>query len=559
MYARRIERFTRSSAAEIRTIRNGYSPTHSSGRGSQPQPAARAWPAVGIDMSRRNEGGQPFVYSDLPAVIVNAMVVSAAEENAVGHNSLIGPLVKTVRAAAIYARISSDQTGDGLGVTRQLEDCRRLAAERGWPVAHEYVDNDISAYRGKDRPQYAQMLTDIEAGRVDAVIAYHQDRLTRRPMEWEQFVELCDRAGVEQLATVTSDINFGNDNGMLVARITAAVAANESARKSARIKRKIQQNVEQGKPNGGAHRPFGYEADRMTVRESEAEIIRQLVARFLAGESVRSLVTWMNAQQIPTMFGAQEWRTPTLRQILAGGRIAGLRDHHGAPAGPAAWPAIISLEQHEQVLAMFKSKQRTGRRAPRRYLLSGLLRCGKCGNRLYSSPRNDRRRYVCISGPDHGGCGKLTVVAQPLEEWIAAAVLMRLDTAEMADTLAGRTAADERHGTLVTSITGAQSRMNELAEMFGAGEISRAELLAARKTAEAIIVDAQRQLDQITGTHALDGLVGNGAALMASWDTLNLDRQHAIVRAVIEHATILPGQPGARSLDPSRVVPTWAS
>ena len=79
---------------------------------------------------------------------------------------------------------------------------------------------------------------------MDAVIAYHQDRLTRRPMEWEQFVELCDRAGVEQLATVTSDIDFGNDNGMLVARITAAVAANESARKSERIKRKIQQNVE---------------------------------------------------------------------------------------------------------------------------------------------------------------------------------------------------------------------------------------------------------------------------------------------------------------------------
>lgn len=78
------------------------------------------------------------------------------------------------------------------------------------------------------------MLEDIEAGRRDAVIAYHQDRLTRRPMEWEQFVELCDRAGVQQLATVTSDINFGNDNGMLVARITAAVVANESARKSAR-------------------------------------------------------------------------------------------------------------------------------------------------------------------------------------------------------------------------------------------------------------------------------------------------------------------------------------
>jgi DNA invertase Pin-like site-specific DNA recombinase len=467
--------------------------------------------------------------------------------------------MRTVKAAAIYARISSDQTGQGLGVTRQLEDCRRLAAERGWTVASEYVDNDISAYRGKARPEYARMLGDIEAGRIDGVIAYHQDRLTRRPMEWEQFVELCDRAGVEQLATVTSAIDFGNDNGMLVARITAAVAANESAQKSTRIRRKIQQNVELGKPNGGAQRPFGYEPDKMTVRESEAEIIRQIVARFLAGESLRSLVTWMNVQEIPTMAKATEWRTPTLRQILAGGRIAGLRDHHGVPAGPAAWPAIISQEEHDQILATMRSKQRTGRRAPRRYLLSGLLRCGKCGNRLYSSARQERRRYVCLSGPDHGGCGQLTVVAPPVEEWIAAAVLLRLDTPAMADTLAGRTAADERHGTLVAAINAAQSRLTELAEMFGAGEISRPELLAARKTAEAIIIDTQRQLDQITGTHALDGLVGNGAALLSSWDTLNLDRQHAIVRAVMEYATIMPGRLGARTLDPSRIVPTWAS
>ena len=106
-----------------------------------------------------------------------------------------------VISAAVYARISSDQTGEGLGVQRQLEDCRRLATERGWIIGEEYIDNDISAYRGKTRPEYARMLEDIEAGRRDAVIAYHQDRLTRRPMEWEQFVDLCYRAGVQQLAT----------------------------------------------------------------------------------------------------------------------------------------------------------------------------------------------------------------------------------------------------------------------------------------------------------------------------------------------------------------------
>jgi site-specific DNA recombinase len=465
--------------------------------------------------------------------------------------------MQTIRSAAIYARISSDQSGERLGVQRQLEDCRRLAAEKGWPVYAEYVDNDISAFRGKARPEYARLLADIEGGRVDAVVAYHQDRLTRRPMEWEQFVELCDQAGVQQLATVTSDISFGNDNGMLVARITAAVAANESARKSARIKRKIQQNVELGIPNGGAQRPFGYEADKMTVRESEAEIIRAVVDRFLAGESLRSLVAWMTSEGIPTPGSADDWRTPTLRAIILSGRIAGLRDHHGEAVGPAAWPALISVEKHHQIRAMFQTKKISGRRAPRSYLLSGMLRCGKCGNRLYSSIRGDRRRYVCMAGPDHGGCGRLTIVAQPVEEWIAAAVLMRLDTPAMDDTLAGRSDATERQGALLAELQTAQSKLTELAEMWAEGEISRAEWKAARVPLEARVDSAQKQLDQMAGTNSLDALMGQGENLTASWDTLNLDRQVAIVRAVLDTATILPGVLGARSVDYNRIVPVW--
>ncbi|MEB0267695.1 recombinase family protein [Cryobacterium sp. 10I5] len=462
-----------------------------------------------------------------------------------------------VRSAAIYARISSDQTGERLGVQRQLEDCRKLAAEKGWPVVGEYIDNDISAFKGKARPEYERMLQDIEGGRVDAVVAYHQDRLTRRPMEWEQFVELCDKARVQQLVTVTSDINFGNDNGMLVARITAAVAANESARKSERIKRKIQQNVEQGKPNGGAQRPFGYEADKMTVRESEAEIVRILVDRFLAGESVRSLVAWMITEGVPTTGAAAEWRTPTLRQILMSGRIAGLRDHHGEAAGPAAWPALITEAKHDQILALFQTKKVSGRRAPRSYLLSGMLRCGKCGNRLYSSVRRERRRYVCTSGPDHGGCGALTIVAEPVEEWIAEAVLMRLDTPAMDDTLAGRAEVNERHTALVAELQSAQSKMRELAEMWAAGELSRPEWKAARTPLEARVDNTQKQLDQIAGTNTLDTLVGQGQNLAASWATLNLDRQVAIVRAVLDTATILPGVLGARNVDYNRIVPSW--
>src|SRR5450631_4777956 len=106
-----------------------------------------------------------------------------------------------VDSAAVYARISADVDGTALGVTRQLQDCRKLAADRGWPVGAEYVDNDVSAYSGRPRPQYERMLADLVAGQRDAVIVYNLDRLHRRPVELEDFVALCERAGVHQVAT----------------------------------------------------------------------------------------------------------------------------------------------------------------------------------------------------------------------------------------------------------------------------------------------------------------------------------------------------------------------
>ena len=83
----------------------------------------------------------------------------------------------TVESAAIYAWISADVEGKSLGVQRQLEDCRKLAADRGWPVGAEYVDNDVSAFSGKPRRQYAWMLAELESGDRDAVIVYNLDRL----------------------------------------------------------------------------------------------------------------------------------------------------------------------------------------------------------------------------------------------------------------------------------------------------------------------------------------------------------------------------------------------
>jgi site-specific DNA recombinase len=165
--------------------------------------------------------------------------------------------------AAIYTRISSD-VGTALGVARQEEDCRRLAAQRGWTIVNVYVDNDVSASTGQRRPAYQQLLEDLSEGLVEAVIVWDLDRLHRRPIELEEFLDLADRHNVA-LASVGGDVDLATPQGRMVARIKGAVARQEVEQISRRLRRKQLELAQAGKVSNGGIRPYGYAPDRMTV------------------------------------------------------------------------------------------------------------------------------------------------------------------------------------------------------------------------------------------------------------------------------------------------------
>lgn len=460
-----------------------------------------------------------------------------------------------MKSAAVYTRISLDAEGMGAGVERQRRDCLALAEQLGWPVGEVYEDNDVSAYSGKRRPDYLRMIEDLEAGQRDAVIVYHLDRLTRRPLELEQFLAVIDRAGIRHVRFVTGHADIGTSDGLLILRILSAVAAAESGSKSRRVTRKMLDNAQKGLPHGMGTRPYGYEADGVTIRPAEADVIRQLANRYLAGESIMSLTRWLQDQGIPSATG-KAWATEQVRTLLYSGRIAGIREYKGEATFDAVWPAIITRDQHDRIRARIEARRRTGKRSPRRYLLSGLCRCSKCGHPLYSAARPSGRRYECRSGPDFGGCGHLTIMADPVEKIIADLVILRLDTPELADALAGRANANHRATQAAQDAAAARTHLAELAQAYGDGQVSMSEWLTAKKPIEQRLQDAERLYAKATETDALSGLVGNGDTLRQQWDGLNLTRQNAIVSAVLDHVIIEAATPG-NQFDPTRLRPVW--
>jgi len=464
--------------------------------------------------------------------------------------------VPDVVRTGVYCRISSDREGDGLGVVGQEKKCRELAARLGWTVVDVFVDNDRSAYSGKPRKDYLRLLAAMRAGELDAVLAWHPDRLHRSPAELEEFIGVCDERRLLVQTVEAGLFDLSTPTGRAVARTVGAWARFESEHKAARVRRKMEENALAGKRGGGGARPYGYEADRLTIRENEAAVLRDLAARFLAGESLTSLARWLNDTGVSSVSGGV-WSMATLRGILYSARISGQREHHGQIVADAEWPAIITTEQTARIRAVLDDPSRKSARTPRRYLLTRLVCCQRCNRPLIARPRGGQRRYVCAAPPNGYGCGRLSVIAEPLEDIVYRAVLMALDGPGLQTAIATAENVDAADAhVLAEQIATLAARRDELGVMFARGEIDRTAMLAGSRAAAADIDVLERRLAAITRTDALTHYVGDGGALAAEWADLSGDRQRAIVRSVIERVTIGPATQG-RHFDPTRVDITW--
>lgn len=457
--------------------------------------------------------------------------------------------------AGIYTRISRDTTGDELGVARQDADCRELCSRLGWEVVDVYSDNDVSAYSGRHRPGYRRLLEDLQAGHLEALAAWHPDRITRSPLELEELIDVIEGAGAAVATVQAGELDLATPAGRMTARVVGAVARHESEHKSARLRRKHLELAEAGKIAGGGSRPFGFESDRLTVRAAEAEVIREAMARFLGGESVRSIAGALNDDQVPTVSG-KPWSTNSVRRMLLSARNAGLREHRGEIAGPAVWPAIVSPADRERAVTILKDPARTTWRPATRYLLTGTARCSLCSTPLVARPRQHARSMVCAKGPGFHGCGGIRIMAEPVEELVSFALFERLDGPGLAEALS-KSSDDDAGAELATEIEELSRRLEELAEMWAGGEISRAEWMAARKPLEASLEASRRRSARSARRSALGAFLGAPGALEKGWPELTLDRRRAIVSEVVEAVTIAPAMRGRNTFDPGRVALTW--
>lgn len=467
---------------------------------------------------------------------------------------------------AIYCRISyvrrvEDGKVETLGVDRQEPPSRELIEHRlGGRVARVFIDNDVSAYSGRRRPAYDEMLQWARDGRIAGIAAWHADRLTRRPIENEELIDLAERHGVK-LATVTGEHDLSTPSGRLQFRLLGNIARYESEHKAERLRLKFDELAEAGLPKGTGKRPFGYERDGMTVREDEAALLMEAAERLLAGEPMHAVIGDWDARGVTAVMGGS-FTTTSLRRALLAPRTAGLRQHRGQILGPAKWPAILTTEQHERLLAHFARPDRKRLGRPRTYLYSGFLRCGRpeCGSVMVgASGGANKPMYGCRGGttdPDHQGCGRTFISKQAFEEVMDEAVIVHLCGPGFARALDRRLAAAAADDPTPAQLDADRRELAKLARLKGEGRVTIQEWLALRDPIQRRIEEAEARLAARPNLKALVDLPMAEADFRAAWARWTVQEKRQRLGAVLDYVVIKAKGRGRR-FDPDRIDPHW--
>lgn len=341
---------------------------------------------------------------------------------------------------AIYTRKSTDEglDMDFNSLDAQRESCDAYVASQksqGWVLLDDRFDDGGFSGGTLERPALKRLLSLVEAGRVDCIVVYKVDRLSRSLRDFFQLVELFDKRGVS-IVSVTQPINTRDSGGRLMLNVLLSFAQFEREMVADRTRDKMAASRRRGKWVGG--RPvLGYDVaqKKLVVNESEAAMVREIFRLYLAAQSIREVVEEINCRGWLTKLhtGKNGWHaggTPftknMVNHLLSHPVYVGkIRYHDELYQGEH--PAIIDDRTFQRVQdLMTRNAQTGGSQAKNKYgfLLRGLVRCMACDAPLVGSVTRKGARtyryYVCSSAMKKGydTCPCPTIQAQRLEDII---------------------------------------------------------------------------------------------------------------------------------------------
>ena len=480
------------------------------------------------------------------------------------------PLVR----CALYTRKSTEE---GLEQEFNSLDARRESAEafirsqaqEGWTCLPDRYDDGGFTGGNMERPALQRLLADIQAGKIDCVVRYKVDRLSRSLPDFAKMMETFEQHGVS-FVSVTQQFNTATSMGRLVLNVLLSFAQFEREIIAERTRDKMAATRRKGKWSGGMP-VLGYDLDprgrRLHINEEEAERVRAIFALYLEQEALLPVVQelarrgWVG-KRWQTRHGRQRGGRPftktslyrLLTNVIYAGKVRYKDEIHDGEQ-----PALIDADTFGRVQALLKSHgPEVGPPSVQRFtaLLKGLLRCVTCDCAM--TPAHTTRKgglryryYTCVQAQKSGwqSCPSKSIPAAPIEQLVIEQIQrigrdplvleQLLTTVRQQDEARVAEWESERVG-LERDLLRGQSEVRKLLAEVGSGTSSNgavtrlAEVQARLAQVEQRLARVrgqmeawqQERLDEAAVTEALLGLV-------PAWQTMPPNEQARVVRLLV--------------------------
>ena len=352
--------------------------------------------------------------------------------------------VKKVKQIAIYTRKSNDENlGNNVTSLDSQKSCCRsyinIQQANGWQEYPEAFDDPAESGKSLNRPAIKRLLRTIAEGKIDGVIVYKLDRLTRNSKDFNYLLELFEKNDVA-FVSATESIDTKSPQGRLMTAIMVQFAQYDRELDQERSKDFHLSRAKKGLWCGGLA-PLGYDAkDKLlVVNEKEAEVVRRIFALYIQHQSTIRVAEELNRlgfrrKSYQTLtgkpYGGQTFDMDSVLRILQRKVYIGfVRNERTGQEFPGQHKPIIEPPLFEQVQKLIASRNHRGGEIhyaanKHGFLLKGLIRCGECGSAVvpYIRPKKDKTYlyYKCLGQNTGLGkkCAFTSIGARKLEEFI---------------------------------------------------------------------------------------------------------------------------------------------
>ena len=329
-------------------------------------------------------------------------------------------------SAAVYCRVSTDaQEREGTSLQTQLEACLKYCQNKNYEVAYRY--SETFSGLSLERPELDKLRELARNERVDVVVCYSLDRLSRDPGHGVIIMQELEKHRVT-IEAVTEDVNT-SDLGKLISYIRGFASKLEAEKIRERSIRGKRARAREGRiPSGGGSTIYGYDyirvsqenGGRRVINETEASWVRKVYEWLVNdGLSTNEITYRLMSWNVPTKSGKKFWDRRSVQVMLRNPAYTGKTYVFTSVKGgkkftrpqsewieiPGVTPAIITSEQFEAAQNQLQAnRDKSPRNVKHEYLLHGHIRCRQCGrayyggfdSRIRKSERYARRYYCCL-------------------------------------------------------------------------------------------------------------------------------------------------------------------